>query len=84
MIPEIALAILPAALRVAAASRGAFVRVNLLTDLISMRQHQHLAGLVPAGMADEGVFARGRGRAPEHDIADAIVGLRAGRALPLF
>jgi hypothetical protein len=81
MVSEIPLAILSAALRVAATSRRAFVRVNFETDLCRHRQHQNLASLVALRMPNEGVFACGGGRAPEHNVAHAVVMFRGGGAL---
>lgn len=72
MTAEIALAILSAALRVAATSRGAFVCIDFLTDLTRMRQHQHLACLIALRVADEGVFPGGGGRPPKDYIANLI------------
>jgi hypothetical protein len=72
MIPEIPLAILPAALRVASTSRGTFVRVNFKANFCCHRQNQHLACLVAARMADKAVFAGRGGRSPKDRIANLI------------
>ena len=60
MIAEISLAIFPAALPGAAASRRAFVRVNFKANLSRVSENQDLARLVAPRMADERIFA-GRG-----------------------
>ena len=46
MVPEVPLAILAAALRVALASRPALVGIDLEANLRAQRQHQNIAGPV--------------------------------------